>query len=40
MGPAGAGSVAEVVNQAIAGKQRMNAMRDFFAPAAPMAEAV
>lgn len=31
MGPAGAGSVAEVINAAIAGKARMDAMRDFFA---------
>ena len=30
MGPAGAGSLAEVVNAAIAGKERMNKMRDFF----------
>ena len=31
MGPAGAGSVVEVINAAIAGKARMDAMRDFFA---------
>ena len=30
MGPAGAGSLAEVVNAAIAGKERMDKMRDFF----------
>jgi len=30
MGPAGAGSLAEVVNAAIAGKGRMDKMRDFF----------
>ncbi len=30
MGPAGAGSLAEVVNAAIAGKARMDKMRDFF----------
>ncbi len=30
MGPAGAGSLAEVVNAAIAGKSRMTKMRDFF----------
>jgi chlorophyllide a reductase subunit Y len=30
MGPAGAGSLAEVVNTAIAGKDRMNQMRAFF----------
>ncbi|WP_084860653.1 chlorophyllide a reductase subunit Y [Salibaculum halophilum] len=30
MGPAGAGSLAEVVNAAIAGKARMDHMRDFF----------
>ncbi|MAM62927.1 chlorophyllide a reductase subunit Y [Maritimibacter sp. UBA3975] len=30
MGPAGAGSLAEVVNAAIAGKARMGRMRDFF----------
>lgn len=30
MGPAGAGSLAQVVNAAIAGKDRMLAMRDFF----------
>jgi chlorophyllide a reductase subunit Y len=30
MGPAGAGSLAEVVNAAIAGKTRMDKMRDFF----------
>lgn len=30
MGPAGAGSLAEVVNAAIAGKARMDRMRDFF----------
>ena len=30
MGPAGAGSLAEVVNAAMAGKARMNGMRDFF----------
>ena len=30
MGPAGAGSLAEVVNAAIAGKERMAKMRDFF----------
>ena len=30
MGPAGAGSLAEVVNAAIAGKERMHKMRDFF----------
>ncbi len=40
MGPAGAGSVAEVVNQAIAGKQRMDAMRAFFAPDEAPVEAV
>ena len=31
MGPAGAGSLAEVVNAAIAGKSRMDGMKDFFA---------
>ncbi|MFN4057450.1 MAG: chlorophyllide a reductase subunit Y [Roseinatronobacter sp.] len=31
MGPAGAGSLGEVVNAAIAGKARMDHMRDFFA---------
>jgi chlorophyllide a reductase subunit Y len=30
MGPAGAGSLAQVVNAAIAGKQKMDKMRDFF----------
>ena len=30
MGPAGAGSLAEVVNAAIAGRARMDKMRDFF----------
>ena len=30
MGPAGAGSLAEVVNAAIAGKARMDHMREFF----------
>jgi len=30
MGPAGAGSLAEVVNAAVAGKARMDKMRDFF----------
>ena len=30
MGPSGAGSLAEVVNAAIAGKERMDKMRDFF----------
>ncbi len=30
MGPAGAGSLAEVINAAIAGKDRMDKMRDFF----------
>jgi len=30
MGPAGAGSLGEVVNAAIAGKERMDKMRDFF----------
>jgi chlorophyllide a reductase subunit Y len=30
MGPAGAGALAEVVNAAIAGKDRMDRMRDFF----------
>jgi 3,8-divinyl chlorophyllide a/chlorophyllide a reductase subunit Y len=30
MGPAGAGSLGEVVNAAIAGKERMEQMRDFF----------
>ena len=30
MGPAGAGSLGEVVNAAIAGKERMDRMRDFF----------
>ncbi|MGR3313725.1 chlorophyllide a reductase subunit Y [Roseovarius indicus] len=30
MGPAGAGSLAEVVNAAIAGKERMDRMREFF----------
>ncbi len=30
MGPAGAGSLVEVVNSAIAGKERMDRMRDFF----------
>ena len=40
LGPAGAGSVAEVVNQAIAGKGRMDAMRAFFAPDAAPVEAV
>ena len=30
MGPAGAGSLAEVVNAAIAGKERIDRMRDFF----------
>ena len=30
MGPAGAGSIAQVVNAALAGKQRMTAMRQFF----------
>nr|AOE07862.1 chlorophyllide reductase subunit BchY [uncultured bacterium] len=30
MGPAGAGSLAEVMNAAIAGKERMDKMRDFF----------
>ena len=30
MGPAGAGSLGEVVNAAIAGKARMDKMRDFF----------
>lgn len=30
MGPAGAGSLAQVVNAAIAGKARMDTMRDFF----------
>ncbi len=30
MGPAGAGSLGEVVNAAIAGKARMDSMRDFF----------
>ena len=30
MGPAGAGSLAEVVNAAIAGKERMEHMKDFF----------
>jgi len=32
MGPAGAGSLAQVVNAAIANKSRFAAMRDFFAP--------
>jgi chlorophyllide a reductase subunit Y len=31
MGPAGAGSLAEVVNAAMAGKARMDTMKDFFA---------
>jgi chlorophyllide a reductase subunit Y len=31
MGPAGAGSLAQVINAAIAGKARMGAMQDFFA---------
>jgi chlorophyllide a reductase subunit Y len=31
MGPAGAGSLAQVVNAAIAGKARMDGMKDFFA---------
>ena len=30
MGPAGAGSLAEVINAAIAGKARMDRMNDFF----------
>ena len=30
MGPAGAGSLAEVINAAIAGRERMDKMRDFF----------
>jgi chlorophyllide a reductase subunit Y len=30
MGPAGAGSLAEVVNAAMANKDRMDRMRDFF----------
>ncbi|MCH2163747.1 MAG: chlorophyllide a reductase subunit Y [Marinovum sp.] len=30
MGPAGAGSIAEVMNAAIAGKERLNHMREFF----------
>ncbi|MEL7396560.1 MAG: nitrogenase component 1, partial [Pseudomonadota bacterium] len=30
MGPAGAGSLAEVINAAIAGKERMDHMREFF----------
>jgi chlorophyllide a reductase subunit Y len=30
MGPAGAGSLGEVINAAIAGKERMDKMRDFF----------
>ncbi len=30
MGPAGAGSLAEVINAAMAGKERMEKMRDFF----------
>jgi chlorophyllide a reductase subunit Y len=32
MGPAGAGSLAQVVNAAMASKGRFTAMRDFFAP--------
>ena len=36
MGPAGAGSIAQVVNAAIAGRDRMATMRNFFA--APVAE--
>ena len=30
MGPAGAGSLAEVINSAIAGRERMDKMRNFF----------
>jgi chlorophyllide a reductase subunit Y len=30
MGPAGAGSLAQVVNAAMAGRDRMASMRDFF----------
>jgi chlorophyllide a reductase subunit Y len=30
MGPAGAGSLAQVINAAIANKDRMDRMRDFF----------
>ena len=37
MGPAGAGSVAEVVNAAIGGKARMETMRSFFAQAEAVA---
>lgn len=31
MGPAGAGSLAQVINNALAGKERLNSMREFFA---------